>query len=294
MCENRPVRNKKNYFSEAILKSAAKKDSYFIFTEDENMLQVYRTIINKIAPEKEVDTVYALGGKKEVLKKFEKWKSLSSLSNNFFFIVDKDFDYWRGSNQVEEDKNLLELPCYTIENLFYTPKTAQIVIKTYNNNLLLEEKYLSIEYWDEWVDSFAESLHRLFIYFAITVKSQLDMPNCGEAPTRYIHYSHIDNELFIKEHEVERYRGSIVNKIGVEKMAEEESFVTGYYKVSDRLDYSSLIKGKYLLFGMLAKIRIILNNKNIHHKEIDNALLNLLVHELPIDYFKCFEKIRYI
>jgi hypothetical protein len=291
-----PTRKKENIFSEILLKHASNKNNYYILTEDENIPKLYKTIFNRVAPDKIISKVYGLGGKKTVLNYFEDWKKKHNQVNNCFFIVDKDFDYWTGKNKVEQHHHLLELPCYTFENLLYTPETATIIIETYKNNskIQLNNDYLSTNYWENWENSFAESLSNLFIYFVIAIKNNVDIPNCGANPHQYIEYNHNNGVVSVKTATVENYKKQLIKEIGEETFLTEVEFIKSHYDINGTLDYSKLIKGKYLLFGLLSQVRIVLNNRNIFHNEIDPGLANSILHEIPLKYIDCFSKIKNI
>lgn len=296
MSDKIPRRKQENIFSEILLKHALNKDNYYILTEDENITKLYKTIFKRVAPQKRIEKVYGLGGKTKVLAHFEEWKTKHNQVLNCFFIVDKDFDYWTGKNQIQTHSHLLELPCYTFENLLYNPDTAIQIIETYKANLEseLDPIYSTTSYWENWENDFAESLSNLFVYFVIAIKNNIEIPTCGVSPHRFIDYKHTDGIVSVNTNNIENYRQKLATKLGEEELSSEEDLIKYHYNNNGVLDYSRLIKGKYLLFGLLSKTRIVLNNKNIFHNEIDTGLANSILHEIPLEHFSCFSKINNI
>lgn len=293
---NIPTRSENNIFAEILVKTSMNKKAYYIFVEDECTPSIYLKIINKVVPEMKVDKVIPLKSKKEVLKKFNEWKVDIEINRKCFFIVDKDFDHWQGM-PAEINDNLLELPVYTLENLFFTPEAALIIVNTYGygkdgvgNNIF------ELDYWKDWQNNICAELENLFLSFAVVVKNNLELENCGQNPAKFIDFNYKQKRLALKEDIVHSYIDDVKEKMSTQELIYEGEVndVKKFYLNNGSLDYRSLIKGKYLLFAMLSKIKLDIMNDNIYHKSIDNALLSTLVYELESECFSCFNKLKNI
>ncbi|MGG5358385.1 MULTISPECIES: DUF4435 domain-containing protein [unclassified Enterococcus] len=279
-----PIRNDKSIFADATLRGSAEPSAFFLFIEDENTPFIYQKIVNKVAPEIKLDKIYSLKSKKNVLAHFNEWKTKENNIKNCLFIIDKDFDYWK-EETILEDIHLLELPCYTLENLFFNINAAQIIMSIYNNGVDL--KNYNDDYWKNWIDQTFEELEKLFLLFALVIKNDLQLPNCNTKPQYFVDFK--DGNPKLKIDVFLSYKENIKGKL-LEKsisMENEIRAIRDFYDDGGRIDYHSLIKGKHLMYALIANIRILLD-KSIPNP-VDNSLLTTLVHELPSANFSCFE-----
>ncbi|WP_202495941.1 DUF4435 domain-containing protein [Enterococcus faecalis] len=282
---NVPKRKETSIFADIKLRTAAHPNSFYLIIEDKNTPYVYKKIIEKVSPQVKLDKVYSLNSKSSVLLQFNEWKTKLSNITKCLFVVDKDFDVWT-KETLQKNNHLLQLPCYTLENLFFSKDSAKIIMNIYNNGLDID-KY-NDAYWDKWIDETFKELEKLFLLFVVVVKNDLGLPNCNTNPQHFLIF---ENEKFkLKDELFNEYREEIrVLLTNKSKSLENElDDIRNFYRKNGLLDYHSLIKGKHLMFVLIAHIRHL--TKISIPNPVDNSLLVSLVNELPYENFDCFKQ----
>ena len=99
------------------------------YIEDEGKEYRYETIFNELFDIK-IESIFALGGKANLKKKFHELKDKKKLEK-CFFIADSDFDYILKKDWIE-DQHFIYLQKYEIEN-YIVDKNA--IVKFLKNEL---------------------------------------------------------------------------------------------------------------------------------------------------------------
>lgn len=273
-----PKRKETDYFAEAILRNSNKKYDLFLFIEDEKIPYVYEELIARMYAENvKIGKVFKLKAKDKVIEVFKKWEQNKKKSNNFLFIVDKDFDYWKGKESIIHN-HFLELTRYTIENFYIDKNSAEYLIKI-NKPELNNEDIIKLLNWDNWLKMICENLQDLFVSYVIVNKYNLSIENCSINPGRYL----CNESEYIVKNEIDKYVKNVqeILKISQEQYDIEYKEIISYYKNTGQIDYHSLIKGKYLFKAMLIHVSKIVEKKL---KE-DPLIISLIVNKLDINNF---------
>jgi len=261
-----PLRKEKSFFADVLLRH--NNYDLFLFIEDEKMPHVYKKLISRMFNnEINIGKIYSLKSKKNVLDKFHHWKESANSLNKCVFIVDKDFDHFKGK-VVPNNSNLIELEYYTIENYLISKEgvVALLHSKIFNKE---EEEIIQLLDWENWLINIYSSLKRLFIVYAIANKYDLKK-NCSISPYRYLK----KNTFEINIEETENYINEI--KLICDGRAdfnfeEEYSEIDKYFYKNNTYKYEEMIKGKYLYAALF---------KYLHHLSgelIDEDLGSLII-----------------
>ncbi|MEH6945428.1 DUF4435 domain-containing protein, partial [Bacillus sp. JJ722] len=107
-----PTRKSNSIFADIILRH--QNYDLFLLIEDEKMPHVYKTLVDRLLDgEVKIGKIYPLKSKQNVLDRFSEWNKNASHLNKCVFIIDKDFDVFKGKITVDHP-NLVELEYYTI------------------------------------------------------------------------------------------------------------------------------------------------------------------------------------
>lgn len=248
-----PVRKNDSIFAE--IKIRYSNYDLFLFIEDEKMPSIYQQIIKRVFNNTlKVGGIYSLKSKKNVLKKFEEWKTDARELEKCFFVVDRDFDYLKGIF-MPNNPNLIELNYYTLENYFICKAGAikLMQVKVHDKN---EDELEQILDWENWISKTIESFRRLFIVYAIAYKYDL-RDSCSISPHRYL----VKGSNEIDDSKIEEYIEDVIN---LSKSYEEINFEEEFRLIdslfnrdSEQFNNQALIKGKYLYTALLKHLQFI-------------------------------------
>lgn len=269
-----PTRKETSFFADVILRYH--NNDLFLFVEDEKNRPVYKKLVNRFYDNKiKIGKIYSLGSKDNVLKTFEEWNLKSYQLKKCVFLVDKDFDHFKGLT-IPQHSNLIELEFYTIENYFVTKEAALslLEVKCFDKEKYELEQILN---WESWLESTYKDFKKLFIVYAIAHKYSIDK-NCSESPYKYL----MKADYQVNVQQVENYANMIKEKCEILSINFEQEFfvIDEYYVDNNSYKYESLIKGKFLLIAMFKYLHNISGEKFDEDLSLliiaDNILLNKL------------------
>lgn len=256
-----PTRSEKSFLADAMLRY--REYDIFLFIEDEKMRSVYKKIVDRLVMGKlKIGKVYSLHSKQNVLRLFDKWKEEEASFDKCFFIVDKDFDHFKDI-KIPNHSNLIELEKFTLENYLVTKEGALSLLKLKIFDKEDDELEALLD-WEKWISHMYQSFKDLFIFYAIAFKYTLDK-NTSINPGRYFE----KGACAINHAEINKYIQNIKDICERENIDYEEEFlkINDFYNDVDGFNYSGLIKGKYLSFGLFKYL-----NMKIIHKRLDEEL----------------------
>ncbi|KAA6482230.1 DUF4435 domain-containing protein [Bacillus swezeyi] len=256
-----PTRSKAAFLSEAILRY--RNYDIFLFIEDEKMREVYKKLVKRLVQDKlKYVKVFSLNSKQSVLEGFNKWRKNHPSHDKCFFIVDKDFDHFRGI-EIPNHPNLIELEKFTLENYLVTKEGALALLKLKVFDKEDDELEALLD-WETWISDMYQGFKELFIVYAIAFKFTLEQ-NTSISPGRYF-----ENGAYkIKQEEIKKYIQKIKEICYKKNINYEDEFskIYNFYDVDGVYNYSGLIKGKYLAFGLFKYLHM-----KIIRKKLDEEL----------------------
>lgn len=263
-----PLRKENTVFAE--IKLRHRSNDLFLFIEDEKSPHVYKKLISRLFDNKiKIGKVYPLKSKKNVIDKFHEWKEKDSRLNKCFFIVDKDFDYFKGEF-VPVHSNLIELEYYTLENYLVTEEGAISLLETKFVEKEHEELKELLD-WENWLGCTYQDFKNLFIVYAIAHKYDLER-NTSESPYKYL----IKNNYKVDLAQIDSYISKIKDICSSRhdiNFEEEFNNIDNYFRGENGYRFDSLIKGKYIFAAMF---------KYLHHltgKKFDADLAIIIIAE---------------
>jgi hypothetical protein len=242
------------------------------YIEDEGKEYRYETIFNELFDIK-IESIFALGGKANLKKKFHELKDKKKLEK-CFFIADSDFDYILKKDWIE-DQHFIYLQKYEIEN-YIVDKNA--IVKFLKNELsCMESKAEKILNYEEWIKRTSIELYRLFILYLIVQKEEIGIKSTNEGVDKYFNE---DGKVSIIQ--IDDYYEKIKNELKIsnkdlnKKMKEMDLEVKEIY--GD--EWKDIIKGKYYIVGIRKYLSDILRRecktarKNIKEKSLLDYLFD--------------------
>ncbi|WP_144525728.1 DUF4435 domain-containing protein [Bacillus pumilus] len=249
-----PTRKENANLPEVMLRYS--ENDLFLFIEDEKMGFIYKKLVDRLVDGKlKIGKIHSLKSKRNVLRTFNEWKK-EKYFDKCFFIVDKDFDHFKDL-EIPHHSNLIELEKYTLENYLVTKEGAisLLKLKVFNKEDYELEALLD---WTNWISNINNSFKALFIVYAISFKYTL-CKNTSISPGRYFKESTYE----INNIEINKYIEQIKDLCESENIdfQEEYSKIEDFYNDVDGFNYSGLIKGKYLSFGLFKYLNKTFNKK---------------------------------
>lgn len=148
-----------------------------VFFEDYNEIDIYiedtalgsEKIISKIYSRifegrYKIDQVFPLGGRGEVIAKFQQEKE--KIKRPTLFIVDGDIYHLTGDH-IKNEIGLYRLPCYCVENLMLDPNALHTVMDE-EDPVRTEAELIKEFDFDGWRESNEPRLRDLFIEYAVS------------------------------------------------------------------------------------------------------------------------------
>lgn len=261
-----PTRKANSTFAD--IKLRHRNYDFFLFIEDEKIPHVYKKIITRIFNgQVKIGKVFSMNSKKNVLEKFSEWMRSASDLKKCVFIVDKDFDHFKGEI-LPSHNNLIELEYYTIENYLVSKEGVISLIqsKIFGKE---DDEIDELLDWENWIGQIYQGFKSLFIFYAIANKYELEK-NCSISPYRYLK----KGSYQINDEQVGLYISKIVEMCKkTERIDFEREYknIDEYYNSEKGYQFDSLIKGKYIYAAMLKYIN------HITGHQFDEDLCNLIL-----------------
>ncbi len=249
-----PTRKENANLPEVMLRYS--ENDLFLFIEDEKMGFIYKKLVDRLVDGKlKIGKIYSLKSKRNVLLTFNEWKK-EKYFDKCFFIVDKDFDHFKDL-EIPDHSNLIELEKYTLENYLVTKEGAisLLKLKVFNKEDYELEALLD---WTNWISNINDSFKALFIVYAIAFKYTLSQ-NTSISPGKYFKTGTYE----INHNEIDKYIEKIKDICERENIDFQEEYlkINDFYNDNDGFNYSGLIKGKYLSFGLFKYLNKTTNKK---------------------------------
>lgn len=261
-----PKRKEKSILADILIRH--NKYDLFLFIEDEKMPHVYKKIISRLYNNDiNIGKIYPMKSKKNVLDKFEKWRTNQSHLKKCFFIVDKDFDHFNGEFSPNHT-NLIELEYYTIENYLISEPGVVALLQSKIFHLDEDEIYQMLD-WDNWLDNIYDNLKRLFIVYAIANKYKLK-ENCSISPYRYLKKNSFEIDSVQVDEYIEEIRQTCVSRSDID-FNSEYAYIENYYNENGTYQYGKLIKGKYIYAALYKYLNHLVG------KKIDEDMGSLII-----------------
>lgn len=243
------------------------------YVEDKDNEYRYASIFKKLFNVK-IDTVFGLGGKNNLKKKYEELKKHNDLEKSFF-IADADFDFLL-EKEIINDKHFIYLEKYEIEN--YIIDENAIITFLMNGLKCMETKAENELDYKNWLNEAVNKLYRLFILFLVVQKLDLGLKNTEENGNKY--FKETGN---VNEKQIDKYYQEVKNKISIEnpeldldtEIEEMKEIVKSKYNN----EWSKLIKGKYIITGIRKHLSNILREnktgiRQVNEKQFIDFLFN--------------------
>ncbi|HAA0587256.1 TPA_asm: DUF4435 domain-containing protein, partial [Listeria monocytogenes] len=171
-----------------------------IFVEDKGKEYEYEEILSKVfADEYHIQTIYALGGKPQVLSAFRDCKEHVSSNNNIknIYLLDGDFDQYLDNIVMESHPHIIYLQSYNIENYFLNEESV-VTFMQGKMKMLKNDVRTKIAY-SEWLSNTLYNIENIFILYCIIQEKELGIPNVGDSEYKVINM--IDGSINMTRYE---------------------------------------------------------------------------------------------
>ena len=235
------------------------------YIEDEGKEYRYETIFNELFNVK-IESIFALGGKNNLKKKYKQLKEEERLKKSFF-VADLDFDYIL-KNELIEDDHFIYLEKYEIENYIID---KNIIVKFLKNELFcMENKANELLDYEKWIEDTSQKLYKLFLLYLIVQENNLNIENTSESP-----YKYFSKEGFVIKEKIENYYEKVKDQLQENSYTLDEKIENMDNRVKDIYgdNWKDIIKGKYYIIGLRTYLSDLLTKENNKKKNISEKIL---------------------
>ena len=221
-----------------------------IFVEDKDKEYEYETILTRLfSDEYHISSIFALGGKPEVIKAFGELGEFDSNSPDKInlYIVDGDFDRYLRSDEMIVNPHFVYLHYYNIENYLIDESAVVCFAKGKLHRLQNEvQKMINFDFWKKTIVNQAGKLFLLYC----AVQAQIPQePNVSRSEYLFID----DKTGFEKPDAYNKYYRHVSSL--VPNLSHEINRIKEKYEHINGDDYFGLICGKFLLVSLYVYLR---------------------------------------
>lgn len=229
-------------------------NSINFFVEDKGKEYEYETILNRLLEEKvHISTVFALGGKINVIKQFYECGEITNGIKNIY-IVDGDFDRYTFPDEMINAPCFIYLKAYNIESYFIDEKACCQFAK---GKLQCVDKVVKekIDFM-HWKNKIIYQAKKLFLCYCYLKKYHPSQESVSRS-----HYLFIDQKNGF-ERDDGAYNGYWKSILMLDHEAQRkiEEIIKIYEHINGN-DYYNLICGKFLLTSLYCHLRNVVGKK---------------------------------
>ncbi len=152
-------------------------NEFYFYVEDEDQENLYFEILRKLFPDVELEKIFPLGGKSNVLA--HSMEESNQIIEKRVYLLDKDFDDLLGVKQ--DIKGVFYLGDFCIENYFLEEEALIEIVHESHPKKQLEEIRSNLSL-SEVIPSIGSNLRPLFALFFLAQKSNLGIENSSQKP----------------------------------------------------------------------------------------------------------------
>lgn len=222
-----------------------------LFIEDEGKEYEYETIFKRLlGAEYTISAIFALGGKPNVVAKFEEFGEISGGIENYY-LVDGDFDRYLRPTEMVQNSHFIYLDRYNIESYFLDKVSCEQFAK--GKLKCLDEEAQERVQFSYWKRTIIEQASKLFFCYCYIQKHHPEIENVDRSP-----YKFIDQKTGFERNDgsYQKYRDSL-DSLDPDVENKIQDIVQAYKSIYGE-EYLNLICGKFLFTSLYCHLRAII------------------------------------